>query len=50
MNQYYSYDLSFLKNDVIRVYGQEQENIIKQKEDKIHEIATNLRVMMNLAQ
>lgn len=50
MHDYYTFDLGDLKKDVHRIFGSEQDKILKEKEDKLREITNNFRILMSIAQ
>ena len=50
MNEYYTFDMSELKQDIARVLNQEAEKISNEKDNKLKEISNNFKRIMGLAQ
>ena len=50
MAEYYSFDMSELKEEVDRILTNESEKVSKEKEDKLKEITNNFKRIMALAQ
>ena len=50
MIEYYTFDMSALREEVERILSNESEKISKEKEDKLKEISNNFKRIMRLAQ
>jgi len=49
MIEYYTFDMSALREEVERILSNESEKISKEKEDKLKEISNNFKRIMRLA-